>query len=355
MVVCKSRDQRNIGFTLVELLVVIAIIAILIGLLLPAVQKVRESAQRAQCQNNLKQFALATLNYHDINECFPLGYGPNASGMYSANQFLPLLSYLEQQSLYQEFYNLAAQSSPVDLGNGVDNGTNPSLCAAVVPTLACPSDALPSPSVVTTPADIARWCLAGVGGVTYGVTSYVGNLAGSSSVYNNDGIFVNSEGGNIIVPQVSILSITDGTSNTILFGERYNSDPNWGIYVVGYGFANSADFPMSFCSTWTVDNSYVYNLPNLAVSGAYPLNYQLPSTYSAASLNERLFCFGSGHPSGANFVFCDGSVHFINNSINNASVVASSLQGYNTAPRTINILGALCTRAGGEVVDPTQY
>src|SRR5215831_17553770 len=92
--------RRRNGFTLIELLVVIAIIAILIGMLLPAVQKVREAANRAKCQNNLKQLALAAINYHDVNNGFPKAY----TNEYYLSAFVYLLPYLEQQGLYQALY-----------------------------------------------------------------------------------------------------------------------------------------------------------------------------------------------------------------------------------------------------------
>src|SRR5437879_878349 len=98
-----SPSRRRGGFTLIELLVVIAIIAILIGLLVPAVQKVREAAARAQCQNNLKQLGLAMHNYHGVFKKFPRNYlqvGTNAWEALSANYFL--LPYLEQQPLYNQ-------------------------------------------------------------------------------------------------------------------------------------------------------------------------------------------------------------------------------------------------------------
>src|SRR5262249_33784585 len=141
MFVFTKRSSRGFGFTLIELLVVIAIIAVLIGLLLPAVQKVREAAQRAQCQNNLKQLALASLNYHDSNMVFPTGH-PALGGSRSINQFILLLPYLEQQALYQQYYNYAASQHINALGFGIDPAKNGSLSllSASVPTLTCPSD-----------------------------------------------------------------------------------------------------------------------------------------------------------------------------------------------------------------------
>src|SRR5262249_51755624 len=155
-------------------------IAVLIGLLLPAVQKVREAAQRAQCQNNLKQTGLALLNFYDINQQFPningginnngafgtlppygfdapsLGYGP-AQG----TAFVPLLPYLEQQSLYQQIVNYIA--APTGLPLFVQIFSTP------LSSLACPSDALPSPPTVQDAPDHTP--------LSFGITSYVPNGA----------------------------------------------------------------------------------------------------------------------------------------------------------------------------------
>src|SRR5262249_1834099 len=134
--------------------VVIAIIAVLIGLLLPAVQKVREAAQRVQCQNNLKQLGLASLNYHDVNQAFPCfnNQQVGAPGVLSwEGVFYPLLPFLEQQALYQQFCNLSLSSMDYmgDETTGGGFGGPDSPQAIPVTTFICPSEGLPSPPVLS--------------------------------------------------------------------------------------------------------------------------------------------------------------------------------------------------------------
>jgi prepilin-type N-terminal cleavage/methylation domain-containing protein/prepilin-type processing-associated H-X9-DG protein len=324
--------RRRYGFTLIELLVVIAIIAILIGLLLPAIQKVREAANSAKCQNNLKQLGLAAVNYHDTNNGFP----PDSGGY---NRLLPsfvlLVPYLEQQALYQALYQRATTSY-------YPTGPNTPL-ATPLSVLACPSDSgIPSPPVVQDASNL-YWA----------VTSYRPNGSGlsfSDPAWNSDGV-VTSIGG------TQITVITDGTSNTILFGEFSNFDPNWPQYTSFFGSPANYPFSLAAPSTWTFANGGA--LPAMVASGYYPLNTPLPSppptdsTTLLIALVSRAQTYGSGHTQGANFVFCDGSVHFISNVINNAAMVTSSASG--NGPGPLPLLGALSTIAGGEVVDAAQY
>src|SRR5215469_6826254 len=128
----KDRSSRK-AFTLIELLVVIAIIAVLIGLLLPAVQKVREAANRAKCENNLKQIGLACHNYHDTNEGFPMDQTIWPGATVAVSSFALLLPYLEQQGLYLALYKQVTTGNP-------PAGTPGSATATPLSVLACPSD-----------------------------------------------------------------------------------------------------------------------------------------------------------------------------------------------------------------------
>jgi prepilin-type N-terminal cleavage/methylation domain-containing protein/prepilin-type processing-associated H-X9-DG protein len=346
----KSKSRVRSGFTLIELLVVIAIIAVLIGLLLPAVQKVREAANRLKCQNNLKQLSLAAHNHHDVNDSFPQAFRPYGGGLgyvpppNYATCFIALLPYLEQQALYQQFVAVYGDAQNSLGGPG-------SLTATSLSVLACPSDSgIPSPPSVQWPGT----------GNYYGVTSYRPNqgglnidpLSGSNSLY--DGVIISSlfgSNGVALNSPVRILDITDGTSNTILFGEFSNYDPNWPQYNLAFSGSGYSVANYPFClemSVWTESGTTFSGLP---VSGYLPLNSNLPPldpSLGVLSLAPfvlfRGSTYGSGHTGGgANFVFSDGSVHFISNAINNTTVVPS---GYGLLP----LLGALCTRNGGEVV-----
>jgi prepilin-type N-terminal cleavage/methylation domain-containing protein/prepilin-type processing-associated H-X9-DG protein len=331
----QDRGSGRAGFTLVELLVVIAIIAVLIGLLLPAVQKVREAANRAKCLNNLKQIALACHSYHDTTQAFPksrdFGSPPNYYLGY-ATQYIPLLSFLEQGNLWQQLNNLAVANNTY-----MGNSFSPTVCgltpgsdiATPLALLACPSDQFPSPPTITFQISFLsppqRY---------WGVTSYLGN---KYSTFSNaqanvaDGIFVGSN------PPVSLVSISDGTSNTILFGERYNYDPNW--TTLASKILGTTQVPFCIFSAWGARALF-----GPVGAGFPPLNYtwnQANDPYGTI----RLFADGSGHINGANFAFCDGSVHFISNAINNAARLANGE----------TLLEALSSRDGGEVVDAAQY
>jgi prepilin-type N-terminal cleavage/methylation domain-containing protein/prepilin-type processing-associated H-X9-DG protein len=345
-----SKSRLRNGFTLIELLVVIAIIAVLVGLLLPAVQKVREAANRMKCQNNLKQISLATLNYHDVNEQFPwnsVSYSTSAPYLTPnpyASCFIALLPYLDQQPLSQQFTAVKGDAS-----NAPQGGLG-SLAATSLSVLVCPSDSgIPSPAA-------AQSVMPGYSGNYFGLTSYRGNggaLPYGDNNFNTDGVIITYSWTNSMPPiptsPITISSITDGTSNTILFGEFSNYDPNWPQYFSAFASLNiSGPIPLpntaSLCSVASIWTSVGAGASGLEVSGDYPLNSNLSSQTPDPStafflVYSRLSTYGSGHTGGANFAFCDGSVHFLANSVSNTTVANGE-----------TVLQALCTRAGGEVI-----
>jgi prepilin-type N-terminal cleavage/methylation domain-containing protein/prepilin-type processing-associated H-X9-DG protein len=314
--------MKRKGFTLIELLVVIAIIAILIGLLLPAVQKVREAAARMSCSNNLKQLGLAAFNYESSYQRFPSGINLPAGYTYadgthappapipgqSISLFEALLPYIEQDNIYRSMNFAGNSNSQYNPGN-CDSPTAPG--AAPIKTYLCPSDI---------GAKQTTWV---TGGKTYtfGANSYGGN-AGVTSFFTaamtRDGIF-------FINSTVTIAGITDGTSNTFMFGERNRKDPTYDRIYGG---------PFDGRSGWAWAN----NLPGFdyLFGGCQQINWVMPPSLTADPgfiYEDIRFCvFGSFHTNGANFCMADGSVRFLSNTV------------------PLVTLQQLSTIAGGEVV-----
>jgi prepilin-type N-terminal cleavage/methylation domain-containing protein/prepilin-type processing-associated H-X9-DG protein len=312
------------GFTLIELLVVIAIIAVLIGLLLPAVQKVRAAAARIRCSNNLRQLGLAAHNYHDVNRAFPPGVNqaqyPSAPQYRGYTLFVYLLPYAEQDNLYRQW----------DFTNPLNNasGGTSARTATVLALLLCPADMIPQNPVTSQ-------------GRTYALTSYGGNGGSRSfdpTAAATDGVFHTTGPGSQPAPNqapVRLADITDGTSNTLLFGERSHWDPNYDTYASA-GLASRPS--MAFWGWWAASEGRLA-IGDVTLSAYVPLNYQVPSANGSGGAGpfkpveeQRVCAFGSNHGSGANFTLADGSARFIAQSIPLAT------------------LRQLATRAGGEVV-----
>jgi prepilin-type N-terminal cleavage/methylation domain-containing protein/prepilin-type processing-associated H-X9-DG protein len=301
------------GFTLIELLVVIAIIAILIGLLLPAVQKIREAANRIKCSNNLKQIALAAHNYEGAHGAFPTGarIAVDVGGVPTngTNLWVELLPYLEQDNLYRKW------DYPDNRGNAA--GERMATQSQVIKILLCPSDLLPEP--VSQYALTPLWARG-----FYGMSSYGGN-AGKRSVLaariTRDGVF-------FINSAVHVADITDGTSSTFLFGERFHRDPEFDRQQPA-GWPDAS--PLGRIGKW----GYVADMKansNVTLSTPVRINYRVPPGGEFVTLEDRVCAFGSGHPGGANFAFADGSVRFVRE------------------PTPLPVLQALSTCAGGEVI-----
>jgi prepilin-type N-terminal cleavage/methylation domain-containing protein/prepilin-type processing-associated H-X9-DG protein len=310
------------GYTLLELLVVIAILGVLLALLLPAVQKVREAANRISCANNLRQIALATINFHDTQGKFPTGgrgpvyVGDRPTG--GTNLWVELLPYFEQNNLQKKW-------DYPDNRNNVAGGRNATQ-AQVIKLLICPSDPLPADVVEHSAAASPPWSWG-----FYGMSSY-GGSAGTRSVTpggppSRDGIFW-------IGSCVGSQDITDGLTYTILFGERYHRDPEFDLRqpIVLPGIA-----PITQSGKW----GFVVGPPgimgNVTLHSAAPINYRMPSEGDWLALDNRTCAFGSGHVHGANFAFADGSARFVSDSM---------------PPPTLQ---ALSTRAGGEYASCDGY
>jgi prepilin-type N-terminal cleavage/methylation domain-containing protein len=325
--------RRRTGFTLIELLVVIAIIAILIGLLLPAVQKVRDAAARMKCQNNLKQIGVALHNYHDTYGQFPQGvwFGPYpASGSTSTTPFwywswmALMMPFFEQQNLYKQaiaFANPASYSTynwwPWG-GFWIGTPANPAL-GIVQKTLFCPADGreeqtIPGP----------QW--GGNGNVAF--TGYLG-VAGTkqgNENYNGSG---QSDGVLYWKSTTRFADITDGTSNTFMVGERPPSvDLYYGWWFAGAGWDGSGIGDVLMAARATLYCSAI---------GAPATKVGLQFGTVTNSLDQ---ChWWSMHTGGANFLLSDGSIRFWSYSIDGG-------QPGNTS----TVLVQACSRNGGEVI-----
>jgi prepilin-type N-terminal cleavage/methylation domain-containing protein/prepilin-type processing-associated H-X9-DG protein len=329
------------GFTLIELLVVIAIIAILIGLLVPAVQKVREAAANTQCRNNLKQIGLAVMTYYDSYKKFPAGHecraadgrgktdGTSASPYYFSNWAIQILPYLEQEPLFKMYNNSVPNDDPANMGvrqtylaiyscpsdpninqlitpgSTFGKGKNGPYMTGSYRGVAGINDAAPPPTPTSSPPD---W-----GGYPNEMTDLMGWGPGLAT----RGVLHGVDDWNNLKNE-KIQNIVDGTSNTLLVGERATrTTVNRGTF-----WANS--FNLYSLSSGGIQSASLLNDYNactgLVVGDAYPCKYG----------------WGSFHNGGINFVCCDGHVVTISSGID------------------MSVFQALCTIAGNEVI-PIEF
>jgi prepilin-type N-terminal cleavage/methylation domain-containing protein/prepilin-type processing-associated H-X9-DG protein len=301
------------AFTLIELLVVIAIIAILIGLLLPAVQKVRDAAARLQCANNLKQLGLAYHNYHDSFNKFPPSMITDQTKTVGWGIFI--LPYIEQDNLYKQ-YNFNA---PFFYANAAAGINNQAVANTPVPILRCPAAPDRGPYTYTfnfPPFPVLTWQAwpadyGPVAGLTPTLVTYLGLTYSGTQT---QGALQRDVG-------TAIMAITDGSSNTILVAEFGGRNE---LYQAGRdtGTTLSSEFGQG---GWADATSSGSSLHGSSADGTVE-----PGLCGINCSNG--FGLYSFHTAGANVVFCDGSVRFLNSGINIAT------------------LSFLVTRAGGEVI-----
>jgi prepilin-type N-terminal cleavage/methylation domain-containing protein/prepilin-type processing-associated H-X9-DG protein len=360
------------GFTLIELLVVIAIIAVLIGLLLPAVQAAREAARRIQCVNNLKQIGLANANYESTFGSYPWGQGPTLDNYWGPIALL--IPYMEQGTVFSSINFILGGANVggprIFYPSGPRVPVNQTAFVLTLNVLQCPSD--------------SRNAI----GTAVGHSNYAG-CAGTVPVddaIDFDGLFGDVEGLNdpnlnSQAPAaqgftVKVAQVTDGTSNTAAFSERIKgvgvadgdvidpSSPSTTYYEIpttGAGATPPAgmNWPQVVAATYQncLASTTLFNAGDASVtytkmwamgtywwfgrwySGRY--NHTMPPngkfcTTGGINYGEVAFGTSSRHPGGVNVVFADGSVHFLKSTV------------------SVPIWWALATRAGGEVISADQ-
>jgi prepilin-type N-terminal cleavage/methylation domain-containing protein/prepilin-type processing-associated H-X9-DG protein len=357
----RSPARRNLAFTLIELLVVIAIIAILIGLLLPAVQKVRDAAARMSCQNNLKQMGLALHNFAgnysgrlpaamiNSGRCNVAGgtagsnykgpevdlrsvYGPGTPGQFASTYrvfnhtgFVAMLPYMEQDNLFKMYNYLQVSngSNPYGQPLGPDPAGNANrfVGSQQIKTYTCPADENPAPVVVS--SNVAGdFYERGVGGTYPGVAraNYLFNTGYYTDYdrdYGNLAVWARGPFGNN--GAASITNMQDGTSNTIAIGEgrqQWRTSTSFGPYW-GAGTHTAVHGRILQVTPGMVQQSGGTDINTaIAYCSINGANGRLISgTTGIAGQYQYAWQFSSKHPGGANFVMCDGSVRFIRESI----------------------------------------
>ena len=330
-----KRQRRLAAFTLIELLVVIAIIGVLVSLLLPAVQKVREAANRSQCQNNLKQLGLALLNYHEASGCFPPGELTIGSGTSAIHRgwITPILPNIELDNLYRLIDPNISWDAPQN--DSTDTAVNPHQINQNRPKiLQCPS----APSRRS-------------GSNNRGPTDYsainIHNHGPQGDVYpgynlpqDQHKLFgLSNEGGGVLInvsaPKpggdttgLRIAEVYDGTSNTILVAECAGRNQHWINGQLDSRNVTNGGWTVSWANPGNKLDIRGYNVtaPEKGGPGA---------TCAVNCINSaEVYSF---HPGGAQVVMADGSVHFLK------------------ASTSLQLLRALITRAGGETVSSVDF
>ncbi len=291
------------GFTLIELLVVIAIIGIIIGLILPAVQKSRDAASRMNCVGHLKQIGLAVLNYHDATKVFPPGYTSSFDS--NGNDLGPgwgwnayLLPYMEEQALF----------SKINFSLPIEAPVHTFLRSASLKLLLCPTVDAPQsfPVGPKTTLGVLTSTLCDLPS-----SSYTGNFGITEPGIDGEGIFFRNS-------KLSLTDISDGTSNTLLAGERSSkySETTWVGSVTGSKFSTPTGSPLAF--ELNEPANFILSHVGEMINGAV----------TPLEINH----FSSNHPGIVNYLFADGHVKALSSAVD------------------YKLLKAIATRDGGEAL-----
>ena len=327
--------RKTRGFTLIELVVVIAIIAMLVALLLPAVQQAREAARRTLCKNNLKQWGLALHNYHETNQIFPpalnhpgrVSCSGSTPGVYGATLYsdhnrvqntpgwIYLLPYIEQSSAYSlyDFNTTSSLSSPCGFALAGPTNSNPNLAVTSMPmpTLECPSH--PQAGEISTSAPTSSSSFfsrekarrASYGFATGGMTDY----SYLYTFYQSDirqGMFGNSGG-------ARLRDIIDGTSNTIAIGEswggeNFKRDGNYGPW----GLTGTHSCCHLYTPSSSSDRLDTSTVSTVSGSGTFASHFRINAVINNdPQKRQYVWGYGSRHAGGIQVLMADGSVKFM--------------------------------------------
>jgi len=330
------RPKSIKGFTLVELLVVIAIIGILIGMLLPAVQQVREAARRIECANNMRQIALGCLNFESAHMEFPAGrqgleadqpihqaLAPGVVGDNGTSFLVTILPFVEQENALNQIEDIVlkrtwSHGSKWDLASETPESL--AVIAEQIPFFTCPSDdsaettsisPIPANNVVSVDPDEADAVICGTSsyagctgsGFRGGTYAGIGSKGNTSIKYENNGMLMYSN-------QIDISEVTDGTSNTFIVGETVEGDHEFQFNV------------------WSLGLRYVSCSRHTNTPLNFPIGVQSQQNLWSGSNGG----FASRHSGGGNFAYVDGHVSFVSENIDQDLYEATS------------------TRLGGEVI-----